>query len=175
LRKPTRRLGFLRYETQHMTTEIRAAILSDLPDLMRLICAKAAFDNATDALRIDEARLRAALFGAPAKLRALVAVVDGTVAGVATYYDIYSSFLGRPGLWLDDLYIDEPHRSRGIGKQLIVFLCREAHKNGCARIDWLVAADNSRGQAFYKSLGADISHTTHHVRLNADAIHALTR
>lgn len=157
-----------------MSVVIRAAAVSDLSDLMRLIRAKAAFDGVAHALQIDEAGLHQALFGTQPKMQALVAVVDGRVAGIATYYDIYSSFLGKPGLWLDDLYVDETHRSRGIGKVLITKLCAVAQQNGCARIDWLVTSHNVRGQAFYQKLGAEISSTSRHVRLNADAIQSLT-
>ena len=98
-------------------------------------------------------------------MQALVAVVNQAVVGLATYYDIYSSFLGKPGLWLDDLFVADNFRKRGIGKALLSALCASAHARGCARVDWLVATDNHPGRAFYASLGATVFETVRHARL----------
>jgi GNAT superfamily N-acetyltransferase len=153
---------------------IRAAVETDIPALVDLIRAKAAFDGCLESLRADENTLRAALFSENPKAGALVAEIGGKVVGVATYYDIYSSFLARPGIWLDDLYVYENHRRRGVGKALMLSLCEIARRTGCARIDWIVATDNENGQAFYSTMGAKIFENVRHARLDGAAIDGAT-
>jgi GNAT superfamily N-acetyltransferase len=148
----------------------RPADERDIPALLALIRAKAIFDGCLDALRADEQSLREAFFSSQPKAKALVAEVDGHVIGVATYYDIYSSFLAKPGMWLDDLFVDDKHRGDGVGQALVTELCEIARRTGCARIDWIVARDNEKGRAFYSRLGAKIFEQVRHARLDEHAI-----
>jgi GNAT superfamily N-acetyltransferase len=154
--------------------EIRAARESDAPALSALIRAKAEFDGCLQSLRAGESSLREALFSTRPKAKALVAVADSAVVGVVTYYDIYSTFIAKPGIWLDDLYVYETHRGRGIGKALIVRLCQIARESGCGRIDWIVARDNTNGRSFYEHLGAEVFEQVRHARLDEAAIDLLT-
>lgn len=153
--------------------EIRAARDSDTAEVVRLIRAKAEFDGCLQTLKANESTVKEALFASPPRAKALVAVLGDAVVGLVTYYDIYSSFIAKPGIWLDDLYVYEKHRKRGIGKALIVALCRIARTDGCGRIDWLVARDNDNGRAFYQGLGAEVFEQVRHARLDEIAINRL--
>jgi len=152
---------------------VRTAVESETPELLKLIRAKAEFDGCLDSLKADEPSLREALFSNRPKAKALVALFEGEIVGVATYYDIYSSFISKPGIWLDDLYVYESHRRYGIGKALLVKLCEIANKTGCGRIDWIVARDNERGKEFYKNLGATIFEQVRHARFDETAINRI--
>lgn len=92
---------------------------------------------------------------------------------MATYFTSFSSFLMKPGLWMDDLYVDERHRGRGIGGRLVKRLCELAIERGYGRIDWVVAADNYSGRRFYASLGATIFESSRPVRLDEEAMRML--
>lgn len=153
--------------------EIRGARETDTRQLLALIRAKAEFDGCLKSLRADEASLAEALFSARPKAKALVAEVDAALVGLVTYYDIYSSFIAKPGIWLDDLYVYEAHRGHGVGRALIGRLCQIARETGCGRIDWIVARDNVGGRAFYANLGAQVYEEVRHARLDEEAIHLL--
>lgn len=154
---------------------IRGIAPSDVPAVYTLLRAKAAFDGCPEALLATEDSLRAALFGPAPMTRALVATVDGRPAGFATYHAIFSTFLMRPGLWLDDLYIETPQRGKGIGRALMAHLCAIAKEHGCARVDWIVAVSNDSGQRFYTRLGAGIKEGVRLCRLDGAAIDRLAR
>ncbi|MCG8368311.1 MAG: GNAT family N-acetyltransferase [Pseudanabaenales cyanobacterium] len=83
---------------------------------------------------------------------------------------IYSTFLAKPGIWLDDLYLRASYRSKGIGQALIRHLCQIAKQNGCGRIDWTVATSNDRGVNFYERIGAKVRQEVRLCRLDSAAI-----
>lgn len=149
-----------------MQIVVREVTPEDIPPLLRLLRAKAAFDGVPHLLQATEQNLRDELFSSRPAAHALVAAVDGVVVGMATYFHTYSSFLMKRSLWLDDLYVDEPHRNAGIGRALITHLCRIATAHGCARIDWIVAADNAAGRRFYGRMGAEILETVRLARIH---------
>ncbi len=153
--------------------KVRPARESGAREVLALIRAKADFDGCLASLRADESSVAEALFSTPPKAKALVAVVESAIVGLVTYYDIYSSFIAKPGIWLDDLYVYEAHRSRGVGKALVAKLCEIAHDGGCGRIDWIVARDSVDGRAFYQSLGAEVFEQVRHARLDERAIQLL--
>ncbi len=155
-----------------MQIVVRPVAPEDIPELLRLLRAKAEFDGVPHLLRATPENLRDALFSAHPTAHAIVAVVDGAVVGMATYFQTYSSFLMKPGLWLDDLYVDEPHRNAGVGRALLTDLCQTAANNDCARIDWIVAADNDDGRRFYRSMGAEIFETVRLARIHEATIRA---
>jgi GNAT superfamily N-acetyltransferase len=149
---------------------IRPVNQSELPQLFALLKAKAEFDGYPESLRAIVATLNEALF-APAPLaHALVAEMNGKLVGMATYYSIFSSFIAKPGLWLDDLYVYEEYRSKNIGRALMQRLCQIAVEGGCGRLDWHVSKFNERGIKFYQSIGATISEKARSVRLDEGAI-----
>ena len=145
----------------------------DIPDILALIRAKAEFDDCLDLLRSTEKEIGHAFFSASPRAKGIVAEVDKEVVGIATYYDIYSTFIAKPGMWLDDLYVYERFRQFGAGKALMQRLCKIAVENGCGRIDWIVASDNDNGRSFYDSLGASIFEEFRLSRLDENAIRKL--
>lgn len=146
---------------------------SELSELLALIQAKAEFDGCPESLLATVDSLRAAMFTQPPLAHALVAQVNGHLVGMATYYAIFSSFIAKPGVWLDDLFVYEQFRGLGIGEALVKELCRIAKEGGCGRVDWLVSDFNDRGKKFYRRIGASISDSTRLVRLAEEQIHAL--
>jgi GNAT superfamily N-acetyltransferase len=153
-----------------MPTLIRDASPQDLPELFQLLRGKAEFDGNLPALKATVETLGSALFAAPPLTFALVAFHDDAAVGMAIYHPIFSSFLVKPGLWLDDLFVYQQYRGRGIGRDLLVRLCQIAEAQGCARVDWLVSKNNLRGINFYQSIGGAVSERGRLVRLDAAAL-----
>jgi GNAT superfamily N-acetyltransferase len=103
----------------------------------------------------DADALRQWLFASPV-VSALVAEVEGAMVGYAIYYRSFSSFLGRPGCWLEDLYVSPEHRGTGIGKGLLTELARLAVENAYGRVEWAVLDWNQPAIDFYERIGADV-------------------
>ena len=152
---------------------VRDVQKADIPAILALIKAKAEFDGCLDHLKSGESDIEKAFFSESPKARAIVAEVHGEVIGIATYYDIYSTFIAKSGIWLDDLYVYERFRKSGAGKAIMKRLCQKAKEAGCGRIDWLVARDNDNGRGFYESIGANIFEEVRHARLDENAISKL--
>jgi GNAT superfamily N-acetyltransferase len=150
--------------------EIRSVKEQELAELLDLLREKAEFDGCPESLKANVDSLHDALFSAQPMARALIAADGGKIMGMATYYAIFSSFIVKPGLWLDDLYVYEPYRGRGIGRALMTHLCEIANDKGCGRIDWLVSKFNERGRQFYESIGATISEKARLARLDEASI-----
>lgn len=150
--------------------KIRTVEKNDSAAILDLIKGKAEFDGCLDSLHATVDQIAEAFFGRQPKAFAIVAEIDQQLVGIATYYSIYSTFISKPGIWLDDLFIYPQYRKMGIGKALIKELCAIAQKNGCGRIDWIVARDNENGRAFYRSLGANIFEEVRHSRFDEVAI-----
>lgn len=149
---------------------IRNVEEKDLSDILSLIRAKAEFDGCLNSLQSKETEVHDAFLSPEPKAKAIVAEVGGKVIGIATYYNIYSTFIAKPGIWLDDLYVYEEHRQTGAGKELMKGLCNIALETDCGRIDWIVARDNENGRKFYESIGAQIFEEVRHSRLDENAI-----
>ena len=153
--------------------KIRKAEIKDTKEILALIKEKAEFDGCLDSLLATEQNIAEAFFSISPKSWALVAEVNSQLVGMATFYNIYSTFKAKPGIWLDDLFILPQYRSIGIGKALIKELCFIAKSNGCCRIDWIVARDNESGRAFYEKMGVNIFEEVRHARLDEAAISSL--
>ena len=152
------------------TARIRPATPQDISALMKLLRGKAEFDGNLVSLKATEETLGAALFGATPLTFALVAAAGDSLVGMAIYHPIFSSFLVRPGLWLDDLFVYESHRGRGIGRDLLAHLCAVAKEQNCVRVDWLVSKNNARGINFYQGIGGSVSEIGRLVRLDEAAL-----
>ncbi len=150
--------------------KIRKAETRDTKGILALIKGKAEFDGCLDSLLATEQSIAEAFFSISPKSWALVAEADSQLVGIATYYNIYSTFKAKPGIWLDDLFVFPQYRKTGIGKALLKELCFVAKTNGCCRLDWIVARDNENGRAFYESMGAEIFEEVRHARLDEAAI-----
>lgn len=146
---------------------------NDISVILSLIKAKAEFDGCADMLRLKEGDIEDAFFSAIPKAFALLAVIADEIVGIATYYSIYSTFIAKPGIWLDDLFVYPKFRKMGVGQALLLELCFIARETGCGRIDWIVARDNEIGKDFYRSYSARIFEEVRHARLDEDAINKL--
>lgn len=134
--------------------EIRPAVVEDVPLILRLIRELAVYEKAEQEVTATEADIRESLFGEGAHVRALVCQVDGVDAGYAVYFFNYSTWQGRKGLYLEDLYVSPVHRNAGAGKAMLKHLARVAVDNGCGRFEWSVLDWNELAIRFYRSIGA---------------------
>ena len=150
--------------------DIKKIERSDIGDVLALIRAKAEFDGCLDSLKSKEAEIEDAFFSDEPKAKAIIASIEGKAVGIATFYGIYSTFIAKSGIWLDDLFVYEEYRKYGAGRALISELCKIAKETGCGRIDWIVARDNVSGRGFYNSVGATIFEEVRHSRLDEKAI-----
>ena len=137
-----------------MTLEIKAATEADVPVILTFIRKLAEYGDISDEVAANEDDIRAALFGAHPVAAAVLAVVGNEPAGFAIYSYTFSSFLGRPGMFVEDLYVENAYRSRGVGKALLVHLAKLAQQRSCGRLEWAVLNWNERAMEFYQDLGA---------------------
>ena len=134
---------------------IRPGVADDIPVILDLIHGLAEYEKARpEEVPVDEAVLRESLFGATPAAEALLAEVDGATAGFALFFHNFSTWHGRRGLYLEDLFVRPAMRGRGIGRALLCELARIAMARGCARMEWAVLDWNTPAIAFYRSLGA---------------------
>lgn len=149
---------------------IRPAVADDAALILRLIRDLARYERAEDAVQTDEAGLRASLFGADARAHALICEADGQPIGYAVYFYNYSTWLGRNGLYLEDLYVDPAHRGVGAGKALLQHLARQAVAEGCGRFEWSVLDWNRPAIDFYEAVGARAQDEWTVYRLQGEAL-----
>ena len=133
---------------------IRPARREDVPVILALIRGLADYEKLAHEVEADEARLADTLFGARPCAEVLIAEAAGEAAGFALFFHNYSTFLARPGLYLEDLFVWPHLRGLGIGRRLMVHLARLAVERGCGRFEWSVLDWNAPAIAFYRSLGA---------------------
>ena len=149
---------------------IRPATAADVPSLLQLIRALADYEKLSDQVVVDEAQLREHLFGARPYAEVLLAEEVGRVVGYALYFHSYSTFLGRPSLYLEDLFVLPEQRGRGHGKALLAHLARIAVERNCGRFEWMVLDWNSPAIRFYESLGAVLSPEWQLCRMTGEAL-----
>ena len=118
----------------------------------------------------DEAKLREHLFGSRPYAEVLLAEDDEAVVGFALFFHNYSTFRGKPGIYLEDLFVEPPHRGKGIGKALLKAVAKLAVERDCARVEWSVLNWNEPSIQFYKSLGAETMHEWTVYRLQGEAL-----
>jgi GNAT superfamily N-acetyltransferase len=133
---------------------VRAAVPGDAADIVSLVRQLASYERAADAVEMTEEGLRRVLFAAEPKVFALVAEHAGAVMGMAVYYFSFSTWTGRLGLYLEDLFVRPEHRRRGAGRALMSALAARAVEAGCPRLEWAVLDWNQPAIDFYRSLGA---------------------
>jgi GNAT superfamily N-acetyltransferase len=133
---------------------IRPATVNDAALLKALICELAEYEQERDQVVITEADLVRDGFGVQPKFRALMAEWDGQAAGYALFFGLYSTWEGRPGLFLEDLFVRQPFRSKGIGRALLASVAGIAQRENCYAVRWEVLHWNQPAIEFYKRLGA---------------------
>lgn len=134
--------------------QIRDATAADAALILRFIRELAIYEKAESSVQTDEAGIRESLFGEGAKARALVCEADGQAIGYAVYFYNYSTWLGRNGIYLEDLYVSPAQRGTGAGKALLKHIARIAVAEGCGRFEWSVLDWNEPAIKFYEAAGA---------------------
>ena len=152
---------------------IAPATPDDAGAVLALIRGLAEFERLEHLCVIREVDLTRALFGARPYAEVLLARRNAEIAGFALFFHNFSTFLGRPGLWLEDLFVRPEHRRQGCGKALLRALARIAVERGCGRFEWTVLDWNVAAIDFYRSLGATLLPDWRIVRTTGDALHAL--
>lgn len=135
---------------------IRAAQPADVPLLLELIRALAHYEKLREHCVVSAADLAMHLFGERPYAEALIAEYAGEAAGFALFFHNYSTFAGRPGIYLEDLFVRPERRGLGVGKRLLVEIAALAVARGCARFEWSVLDWNAPAIRFYESLGAEL-------------------
>lgn len=158
-----------------MSTVIEAAAPGDVPEILRLIKALADYEKLSHEVVASEPLLHRALFGEAPKAEALIARVEGRAVGFALYFENFSTFLARPGIYLEDLFVEAAWRGRGLGKALLVRIAGIAVARGCGRFEWSVLDWNEPSIRFYQHLGAKLMADWRICRLSGEALTALAR
>ncbi len=153
-----------------MTISIRPATPNDVPTVAFLIRALSQYEKLEHEVTMTEDRLRATMFGPRPYAEALLAEEDGKPVGFALFFHNYSTFLAQPGLYLEDLYVPESHRGKGIGKSLLVQLAKIAVERNCGRLEWAVLDWNVDAIGFYEKLGAKPNSEWTVYRLTGDSL-----
>jgi GNAT superfamily N-acetyltransferase len=154
---------------------IRTAVAGDARIILAFIRELAEYERLAGELTVTEDDLRGTMFGDRPFAECRIAEVEGHPAGFALYFHNYSTFLGRPGLYLEDLFVRPSFRGRGIGGALLTDLARIAVERGCGRLEWSVLDWNEPALRFYRSRGAVAMEgwTVH--RLAGEALRAVAR
>ena len=128
---------------------------ADVPTVLALIRELAEYEKLLHEVVADETRVREALFGSQTVAACVLAWDGKTALGFALYYFNFSTFLARPGLYLEDLYVRTEHRGQGVGEALLKHLAQIAVRRGCGRMEWAVLNWNRRAIQFYERMGAE--------------------
>ncbi|HEV8333920.1 MAG TPA: GNAT family N-acetyltransferase [Steroidobacteraceae bacterium] len=149
-----------------MTIRIQPATPADVPIILQLIRELAEFERLLDEVLATEEQLGEQLFGPRPSAEVAIARIGGEVAGFALFFHNFSTFLAKPGIYLEDLYVRQKFRGQGCGEALLRHLAHLALERNCGRLEWSVLDWNVRAIDFYKSLGA--------VPMNQWTVHRLT-
>jgi GNAT superfamily N-acetyltransferase len=152
---------------------IERATERDVPLILRLIKQLAEYERMADDVTATEAGLRDTLFGAHPAAEVVIAYAGDTPAGFALFFQNYSTFLGKPGLYLEDLFVVPEYRGHGYGRALLQHLAKLASERGCGRFEWSVLDWNEPAIGFYKKLGATPMDGWTIFRVTGDALHTL--
>jgi len=156
-----------------MALDIRPATARDVPLILDFIRGLAEYERMLDQVEATEEGLHASLFPGEGRVpgaHCVVGSVDGVPAGFALYFFNYSTFLARPGLYLEDLFVKPEFRGAGLGKTLLLHLAALAHERGCGRMEWAVLDWNEPAIGFYEALGAKRLLDWQICRLDAQAL-----
>jgi GNAT superfamily N-acetyltransferase len=135
-------------------TLIRPATPDDVPLVLRFVRELAAYEREPDAVEATEELLHESMFGPRAVAEGLIAEADGAPVGFAVFFHNFSTWTGRPGIYLEDLYVTPDARGSGAGKALLRHLAGLAIDRGCARFEWAVLDWNTPAIDFYRAMGA---------------------
>ena len=156
-----------------MAITIRTATPADVPQILSFIRALAAYEREPDAVTATEADLMRDGFGLNPFYSCLIAEHDGQPAGFAFYFFNYSTWMGRPGLYLEDIYVQPEFRGLGIGKALLQQIAAIAVEKNCPRLQWEVLDWNTPAIEFYRAMGAEFLDEWRNVRISGEALDRL--
>jgi GNAT superfamily N-acetyltransferase len=149
---------------------IRPAQVTDIPIILQLIRDLATYERAPNEVTATKEQLRSVLFGKKPAAEVLLAFAGNAPVGFAVFFHNFSTWLGRPGLYLEDLFVKTDERGKGYGRALLVHLGKIARDRGCGRMEWAVLNWNEPAIRFYRALGAKPMDEWTVFRLTADGI-----
>jgi GNAT superfamily N-acetyltransferase len=158
-----------------MSVSLRPATPSDVPAILGFIRELAAYEKLEHQVVATEPLLAEHLFGPRPAAEVVIAEHGGRAVGFALFFRNFSTFLGRPGLFLEDLYVQPHARGLGIGRALLRHLAGLAVERGCGRLDWNVLDWNAPAIGFYQKLGAEVLPDWRTCRVAGEALKALAR
>ena len=153
--------------------QVRRAHVEDVPIILQLIRDLATYERAPDKVAATEEQLVDVLFGEKPAAEVLLAFEEGSPVGFAVYFYNFSTWLGRPGLYLEDLFVKPEKRGKGYGRALLIELAKIARDRGCGRMEWAVLDWNEPAIKFYRALGAQPMHEWTVFRLTREEISKL--
>jgi GNAT superfamily N-acetyltransferase len=157
-------------QDNRVTLSIRPAIPADLPLIAGFIRDLAEYEKLSHEVRFDEAKLGENLFGARPYAEVVIGEIDGTPQGFALFFHNFSTFEGRPGIYLEDLFVRPEARGSGLGKALLAHLAKLCVERDCARLEWWVLDWNAPSIGFYQSLGAKLMDEWTVMRVDGEAL-----
>jgi GNAT superfamily N-acetyltransferase len=155
------------------TPTVRPATPGDVDTLYELIVALAEYERLRHKVSGTRELLETALFGPHAHAEAVIAEIDSSPVGFALFFHTFSTFLCRPGLWLEDLFVVPEHRRGGVGRTLLSHVAAVAVKRRCARLEWSALGWNEPALSFYAALGAETLDEWQTLRLDGAALRSL--
>jgi GNAT superfamily N-acetyltransferase len=153
-----------------MQLTLRAAVASDCPLVLSFIRDLASYEQLMAEFQATEEKLNATLFSAQPAAECVLAFVDGAAAGFAVFYTNYSTFLAKPGLYVEDLFVKPAFRKKGVGRALLAHIAGLANERGCGRVEWTVLDWNEPAIDFYTTFGAAPMEDWRLCRLSGDAL-----
>lgn len=156
-----------------MSLTIRPAVPADAARIFAFITALAAYERLAHEVKTSAEQLAQQLFGPTPRAEVLIGEIDGAARGFALFFHNFSTFEGRPGLYLEDLFVEPEVRGAGLGRALLARLAQLAIERDCARLEWSVLDWNEPALAFYRALGAQPMTEWTVQRLDGDALKAM--
>lgn len=138
-----------------MSTVIRPAVTTDASSIYDMIVELAIYEKAPEEVKTTVEEISATLFGEDSKTEALICEIEGKIVGYAVFFTSYSTWLGRNGIYMEDLYISPDYRGRGAGKAMLQQIAKLAVARHCGRLEWSVLDWNQQAIDFYRSIGAE--------------------
>jgi GNAT superfamily N-acetyltransferase len=158
-----------------MSITIRDAISDDAQLILDFIIELAVYENAKHEVKTDAKQTKEAIFGENSTVQALICEQNGEAIGYAVYFYNYSTWLGKKGIYLEDLYISESKRGLGAGKAILKHLAKKAVEENCGRFEWSCLDWNTPSREFYESLGAKAQEEWIGYRLEGDSLHSFAK
>jgi GNAT superfamily N-acetyltransferase len=155
--------------------EIRPASEADVPVIYSFIKKLAAYEKLTHEVVATEMLLRETLFGSLRTAEVAIGYCEEKPVGFVLFFHNYSTFLGRPGLYIEDLFVDETYRRRGLGRALLLYVAQLANERRCGRLEWAVLHWNEPAINFYKKLGAVAMNEWTIYRVTGEALSKLAK